>query len=417
MHRCEDNSRLVVLKRRDGVALVTLVTLIVLFGFLAVAVGTLLNQNSASTVVEISSLRALYLAEAGLNDSFWELKYGSKLYGQMSIPPGRIEPRDISFPDGSSGSYHVPEPVTEIVATGLSGGVTRRVRVAIISNTLDFALYSEDSRDVTFKRDVEVTGDVFINGNLTVDTPTDIDTNSVTVHLEEGNEAHYSNGSIFPYVTMSAPPNPPSLNTAWYDSLLIEASSLPYSDEFWGNHTVQDTTLINGSLIVANKATIGRSGGPAVVVVTGAVLLGNKVNVEDSISFIAGSGIAMVNRVVIGETIGASGNICFTKSGIIAVALQCVVNGSVISNGDVSVMRTSEVNGLVYAVNSYQQIIRGGVVRGALWVGRFSSDDLIRRSKIIYSPQYLPSVMPPGVTPPAGTVSIARAANSWREVR
>jgi len=416
MLRCERNSYIIPPEGQEGVALVTLITLIVLFGLLAVAVSTLLNQSSVGAFVEFNNLRALYLAEAGLNDSFWELRYGSKLYGQSSLPLGRIDTREISFHDGSSGHYYVPEPNNEILSTGESDGVKRSVKMAFTSQTLNFAFYTAQPGQISFGKNVKVTGNIFVNGDLTVVTPTNMDTNYVTVYLKVGDEAHYSNGALFPYVTVSSQPAPPVLNTAWYDSLLSEAASQPGGDAVWGSRSVQGTVFINGNLLVGNRASITRSGGPAIVVVTGAIVFSNRVSIADSISFIAGNGIAMLNRVEVGQTTGTSGNICFSRQGIIAIALQCTVNGSVISGGDVSILSNSTVNGLVFAVNRYDQIINGGIVNGVLWVGRLSGDSLKKKSKVIYTPQYLPSGMPPGVTPPGGASGVERVPNSWKEV-
>ena len=67
------------LKKEKGISLLILIIIIALVGITAVGLTTFLSQNIALSLVEKDRARALYLAEMGVADSFWELKYSEKL--------------------------------------------------------------------------------------------------------------------------------------------------------------------------------------------------------------------------------------------------------------------------------------------------------------------------------------------------
>jgi len=406
------------LSSEDGVTLVTLVILIVLFGLLAIAVVTLVNQNAITTFVEGNNLKALYLAEAGLNDSFWELKYGQKLYGMSSEPLGLIGDRNVTFSDGVEGSYRVPEPTTEILSTGICNGVTRKVRVAIQTNSATFSFYVINDNDLLFEKDVSLTGDAFVNGNLTVTTPSGIDTTLMELYLVSGNSAHYSTGDLFPYTSIAEQPTPPSISNTWYDSLLSEAENQSQGDQTWGDRTISGTTLINGSLVINNHSEVTNGGNEkAIVVVTGSVSMEIGVEIGDNIYFVVGGSIDLSNNVVVGNTTGRSGNLLYTRSGSIAFSNNVIVNGSVVANGSVTFNNNVIINGLLFTNNEIVLGNKGFDLYGECWVGEFSSNTVTRDTDIIFSPDYIPVEMPPGVSAPEMSAGIEIVENSWREVR
>lgn len=396
-----------------GVALVTLIAMLAVFGVVAVAVGYMLTQGTSSTFVSLSATRAFYLAEAGLNDSFWELKYGSKLYGAPGDPLGEIDSRSITFGDGASGSYTVEEPTNEIVATGEVGGVKRRVRVMVTNAKVSYTLYVCNRGNVTIDKNTEVSGNIFINGNVIVKTPTDIDTNITVLYLNESDDAHYSNGAMFPYRTLSHAPEDPVLNTSWYDSLLAVAATQHAGNETWKNKTIQNTLYIKGDLTIEKSLT---TGGSAVVVVDGSVSLKNNATVDDSIIIISEQGINIGNNVEIGNTRGKSGNLLFSKSAPISIGNNAVVNGSVVSKDDMTIGGNAEVCGLVFC-NGELSIDNGGMdVNGELWTSSLSGNTLSKNSKVVYNSSYISSALPPGVTNPSSQGRVNYCVNGWREL-
>jgi len=406
------------LSSEDGVALITLVILIVLFGLLAVAVVTLVNQNAITTFVEGNNLKALYLAEAGLNDSFWELRYGQKLYGMPSEPLGLIGDRNVTFSDGVEGSYRVLEPTTEILSTGVCNGVTRKVRVAIQSNSATFGFFTINNNDLVFERNVNITGDAFVNGDLTVTTPSAIDTTLMELFLMCGNSAHYSTGEIFPYTSITQQPDPPSISNAWYDSLLLEAENQSWGIKFWGDRTISGTTLIDGTLIISNNSDITNGGSEtAVVVVTDVVSMGNRTRIGDNIYFIVGDLITLWNNVEIGNTTGRSGNLLYMRSGSIVVSNNVTINGSIVSNGSVIFGNNVTINGLLFATDLIVMGNRGFDLHGSCWAGGFFLNTVSRDTDVIFTQNYMPDVMPPGVTGPGMSSGVEIVRNSWREVR
>ena len=71
------------IKNQQGISLLVLIIMIVLVGIIALGITAFLIQNIALSLIEKDRARALYLAEAGLSDSFWELKIKENFMGHL----------------------------------------------------------------------------------------------------------------------------------------------------------------------------------------------------------------------------------------------------------------------------------------------------------------------------------------------
>ncbi|MCD6379340.1 hypothetical protein J7M07_02690, partial [bacterium] len=199
----------------NGIALISLIILIALFGLLAAGVVGMLVQDSASHVVELNRARAFYLAEAGLNDSFWEIKYEEKLYGPPSEAYGVISERDVSFEGGITGTYRAVDSTGVIESSGSAGGVERDLRQSYNSAGKSYVLYRYGAAGpLNVLMHAQITGNVFNNGSVVVNNPASIDSNSVDLYLPSGESANYSGGQFFPFETISPIPDQPILNTS-----------------------------------------------------------------------------------------------------------------------------------------------------------------------------------------------------------
>ena len=268
------------IKNQQGISLLVLIIMIVLVGIIALGITAFLIQNIALSLIEKDRARALYLAEAGLSDSFWELKNKGKLYGPPTQPLGQIDQQTINFSDGTSGNYQVPQPVDSIVSTGTYNGIVRKVKVGINFSPKDYVLFSGKVGDFDFANRCLVEGNVFVNGNVVVELPANIDTTKMKLYLPKGNIAKYEDDSDFPYISLESPPSLPSLDIYYYDSLLAIAGMQLDGDIDWqGTQNFSSGVIyINGNLNIQATATISAISGPCTVVVSGRITMQGKGN-------------------------------------------------------------------------------------------------------------------------------------------
>lgn len=403
------------LEGEEGISLVILTIMIVLIGITAVGVVVFLGQNIALSSMERDRTRALCLAEMGMADSFWELRYSEKLYGAPSQPYGEIDAQTVSFGDGTSGTYAVSEPDDSIVSTGVYNGITRQVKVGIENLTDIYAFFAASPGDFTFNKNCQVVGNCFVNGSVTVRTPTNIDTLEITLYLPPGETATYQGGGAFPFTTVDPAPSLSGLNLTYYDSLLSSAASQPSGDSVWSSDRVlPDVVLIDGDLNMRKNISISTAGSFSLVVANGQITIGKNVNIADSIQFIAKLGVNCNANVRVGSTTGRSGNSLFTRSGLLKLGKNNVVNGSLLSNKAVQINQGSEMNGLVYG-GTESTVQKNVTISGCFWGHGFSNDRINDGCRVIWKPEYVPSPLPPGVSG-MGSSSISFVQNSWREL-
>ena len=403
------------LKGEKGITLVILIIMIALVGITAVGVTAFLLQNIALSSMEKDRARALYLAEMGVADSFWELKYSDKLYGDSSQAYGQIDTQIVDFGDGTSGTYTVPEPDDSIVSTGTYKGIVRRVKVEIENLAINYAFFAASSNDFTFSKNCQVVGSCFVNGSVEVKTPTNIDTLQMTLYLPCGETAAYQGGGAFPFTAVDSAPTLADLDLTYYDNLLNLAASQPSGDSTWNSDRVlPDTVLINGDLTIKKNKSITTAGSSSLVVVTGEIKVEKNVDIADSIQFIAQSDIDIADGVTVGSTTGRSGNLLFVKQGKLTLGKNGSVNGSVLSNQKIQVKEGAEVNGFVY-VGTEADVGKNVIISGCLWGHTLKNEKIEQGSSIIWNSGYIPSPLPPGVSS-IGSSSISFVQNSWQEL-
>lgn len=416
------------LGNQQGISLLVLVIMIVLVGIIAAGITAFLIQNLALSLSEKDRARALYLAEAGFTDSFWELKNRQKLYGLPAQPFGQIDQQTINFADGTKGTYETPEPIDSIVSIGTYKGIVRKTKAEIILVPKDYVLFSGEKRDFRFAQSCQVEGNVFVNGNVTVRRSSNIDTTKMRLYLPKGNTAQYEpGGSGFPYISLESPPALPSLDTHYYDSLLtLHQSQLP-GDVVWQNTQFLNsgTILINGNLTIKAPAEIS-SLGFTTVVVTGWIRMLAQANgnilIKNNIKFVAKGVIEiLIQRIQIGLTTGRSGNLLYSAKEVRtndgSSANRAVINGSIVSPQSVSLGNWAIVNGFIYAGNT-AQVGQQVSLNGAIWAGNFSDGITVGTtgSKVgfIWRGDYIPSPLPRGIAEIQPNVELV--ANSWKEI-
>ena len=412
-------------KNQNGISLLMLTILIVLVGIIAIGITVFLIQNLALSLTEKDRARALYLTEAGLADSFWELKNNEKLYGLSDQPFGQIDQQSVVLFDGTTGTYEVNKPTDSIVSIGAYKGIVRKVRAKIILVPKDYVLFSGEKRDFRFARSCQVEGNVFVNGNVTVGRPSNIDTTKMKLYLPKGNTAEYESGSGFPYISLESPPTLPPLNSYYYDSLLGVAGMQQPRDILWQQSQLLDpgVIFINGNLTIrVNNAPISISSlGATIVVVTGKVTMISKKNrsilIGDNAEFVAKGEIELqTSEIKIGLSTGRSGNLLYSNS-MVVINDKNLINGGVVSPEMLTIGNQATVNGFIYAGN-IAQVRRRVIINGAVWAGNFSDGTILgttgNRVDFIWRGDYIPSPLPRGIAEIQPSVELV--ANSWKEI-
>lgn len=107
----------------DGMVLVMALMVVTALGIFAACLSTLISAGSMKAQLELERTQALYLAEAGLSASIWELKKGIDFDedGLGNIPPKKFGP-------GTYQVTHIPSMLA-IEAAGTVNDVNRKVRI------------------------------------------------------------------------------------------------------------------------------------------------------------------------------------------------------------------------------------------------------------------------------------------------
>lgn len=113
--------------QRGAILFLTLIVLLFLTTF-GSALILMVFSRFTSSYLEYDRLKALYLAEAGISKSLWELKKGldSDRDGLGNIPKTRLG-------EGHFWVLHDPRSLT-IVSTGEANDVERTVRIVYVGN-------------------------------------------------------------------------------------------------------------------------------------------------------------------------------------------------------------------------------------------------------------------------------------------
>jgi hypothetical protein len=140
---------------------------------------------------------------------------------------------------------------------------------------------------------VTINGDVFINGNISMG-------NGATIHGNSQATGNNTGGSVTGTrdANVTAPTNPPYIDTTYYLAQLAIAAGYSASNPTWNGGTITGTTYIHGNLTLKGNITVS---GNALVVVTGTIDLNNNCTISvpagTSITVIAGGAVTFNNNV------------------------------------------------------------------------------------------------------------------------
>ncbi len=335
------------MKNRKGVSVIAVVITMMLVLMISLTAASLIGISARSAADNQISLKAFYIAEAGIQHYMKQLSADP----DWSVPPSGGSK---SFSGGSfniSWSGASKDKIT-VVSTGTLpvGGknYTRTVRTTVDRNpwgfTGNYILYplavntGASPTNITF---VYLTGGDMLLGN------------DVRVFAALGSGDVQSTGSVYKpgWFTwrrdsansdQSIASNLPILNTSPYDSELAIASSYSPAGTVTlsGNQTLSGYTYINGDLVIDSSAKINAGSVPPTIVVTGNITMNggtysNRTVIADGIKMISGGStiiggpVADTNNYV---RIG-SGNVLYSSDGFLARGLSYTAGASGDGNG------------------------------------------------------------------------------------
>ena len=403
-------------KNKKGfVLLLTLVVMAVLAAIAGSLILTL-SGNFRNLSFQANDSKAFWLAEAGIADA-----------------TKRLNKSEITLADGAStaipnvslagGLYSVDlarqgNDVT-LTATGTMNGQTRQVQqIRAISSSFPiafkYAVFSDNSNDVTLKignnssATVSISGDLFYNANPGVDTVEVQTASAVTQGLVYADTVTGSGT----YTKASGNPNPvptfPSFDRTYYDQVISTADV-----QASANLDLSGNSVLNlaGQTYYYKSVTIA---GSAHVNGTGVIVATKAVTIKDST--VMGSGVYIISKKAITVQDSATTDTNCVLFSLEGITLKSTVNvrGSLITieSGDVVTLQDSTVfAGIIFAYQA--KLIDSAVVNGSVVAHRFTNNQIANNVHATFNDSYIPINIPTGFT---GNVSYANKANSWREL-
>jgi len=347
-----------------GVILLLTFIFMVVLSIITIAFLFMISTQTKGRGYDIISHKALWLAEAGIQQVLYQLKNDA---GYRNSPATVTESL-------GSGSYSVcvskDGDIYTLSSTGTVDVLSRQIEQTVEvagEASWDFAEYmlyfGTTAGNYSIGRDSVFSGSIFVKGNLTIDRDSTIDGDVLaTGNITLGRDVTVT-GDVLP--GSEAPATMPALDTATYDAQIATAATYPS-----GNRTFSG--VISGTNYVNGKATInGNISGTGTIVATGDVVINEDMQVGDSITLIAGDELKAKEGYLIGDhcTLYASTEVSLAKSGTFGSAS---IGSVIISPQDVVIKENNKIYGLVFAADQIS-IGKDSEVTGNVAGGRINS--------------------------------------------
>lgn len=358
---------------KKGLALVTMIYIILVFSVMAVGFVYLLFSEARLGVSEQRHNRAFYIAEAGRTFALRKL-IG---YGDWTQEMGFSVTR--AFDGGHFQLTTTGESANQLTLNSIGvltlEGTTyvSRVRATIVraggGGLGDYALYAfafpSGDGDANLGSNVIINGDIYVNADLVIGS-------NVTINGDASASGDVSlgiNSSITgeTSINVDPPADPPSLETTYYLQQIALAAASPYGNQSWGSRALSGTTYVNGNLSISNNANITLTG-VATVVVTGTLNTNNNVNYGANLTLIAGGAVSIQNNVNIGAnntwysntgfninnnadigTVTVGSGTVFLTPGYFNISNNCDFYGLIFAGGTVSIGTNANITGTLIA--------------------------------------------------------------------
>lgn len=373
---------------------------LILFSIFFVQGGRLRSVTGGSNY-----LKALYIAEAGLNKAMWNLATPVSSGGKGIS--WRTSGTSESYVGGSY-NISVTDSATHeitIISTGEIGGLSRTVQQKLLLESFpaafDYALYSNSNLGMSGS--VHISGDIYSNGDTRMTGSCRVD-NGKVYYSEDGSvsgsgSCQYADGG-----TPSPVPEMPALDTSYYDSQISIAQSMaPGPKSYSGSSDIYlngATIYVNGNLNISGSGTIH---GPGGFVATGTINISGSRGTDGSeIKFIS------KGELSVSGSSGMPNSSFYSKDDLSVSGSGRFIVGSFITESDLKMSGSVTLQGMGYA---------GGAAKfsGSIQVvGSLVSNSVSGLSgsiSVTYDKSSLPGEAPAGFS---GT-KLSKVKGSWKE--
>lgn len=380
---------------RSGAILGMVLVIVLAISVVGLGLVQLGNVNAVEMARTVNGDQSFWSAEAGLHQA------GAILTGNPSVRKGFFPYPFAGMGFGYAGRILSADNINfEIVSTGIwqnSVSIVRRF-IKIEDGwpaAFDYALFSGETMKLA--KDTSVTGqgengDIYAGEGYT---------SGSKIPLTNGCEIYDGVAAGYPLPTIV--PDVPTLDTTYYDNLLLQAVTSPNgacpASLGGGTYFVNQTINITGSI-----------NGPGILVVNGSVTIASATAViGDSITIIALGPLSISSTSTLGS------NDMFYSATSIKIAKENTFSAGdsvLITPGTIDIQKTFQFAGLIFAgggivmdkATGTTATITGCVVTGG--------DLTIKKDfNVIYDAAQLPDTILPGITP-----EIVVTDGPWSEV-
>jgi len=379
-----------------GFAIVASVFIVIVLAAIGIFAVSMLSTDIEISSDTLRSTQAFYIAEAGLERVFCELKNDGDFRATPTTVTGNIGEGSFSVTVTKDASTYT------LTSTGTVGAVQRRMTQTVVAtpDVFDYAV-SVNENDLLIDNNVAIVGDVYGNEDVEVTSNA-----SVTGGLVYADDVTGSGT----YTEASDPPDPvptyPTFNTTWYDTQISNAGSPDDLTVSEGTLTLDAEANNNyKKLTVQGTATVE---GPGTIVCTDNVELKDDGTITSNVSIISDKQILMSNDGHI-----ESGALTYANEGFILQndAIMDAANIIVPTSGyQIEMKDNSNMTGAVYAnhlkLQNYASIV------GSVVTNTFESDKIQDDVTVTYSEDVLGGI-PTGMEASSVTV---RVQTDWDEI-
>ncbi|MDD5593653.1 MAG: hypothetical protein PHG97_02785 [Candidatus Margulisbacteria bacterium] len=359
-------------RNRRGFTIIAAVFIILVVAVFALVTLSFVSSDAVISVKNYYSLKVFYISEAGAEYYTKQLKGDS----DWTTPP-TVETKAVGggyFSIVTSQEAQDSITFTSMGVLTIEGrSYTRAIRISLSrSNILsdlskNYAIYMGSGDGATIGNSSIVRADVFVSGNLTLGSGAQITGDAAATGNISGGTVLGSRETYVP-----PPANPPTLDSAYYDNLTIEAKAnptYPRGNRNFSGSLAPGTHLVDGNVTIGSpsQSTLTLTG-VTTIVATGSILIGNSQTIGNYLTVIAAGPITIGNSSRIGDgglwysgisiTMGNSPDIADVASGIgtafitpgnIVAGNSCDFKGLVFAGGSLTMGNSLQFSGLIVA--------------------------------------------------------------------
>jgi hypothetical protein len=383
-------------RAHEGYILAWVLVVVLILACAGMTIMEMSRNESALVSRDEKYLKALNLAESGVDFALYRMKGEIGWTGNTGT---QKLTDDQSF---AATVAALPQPQWyRITSVGSAGRFSKTVTLDVQvkphgpwPDAFEYALFwgnpSSAGTSVLLRNNMQVEGNVFGYGGFTLENNAVIDgTLAATGTITGGGTAQ-----IIP--APQPPPERATLNTSTYDGLIKEALEKPNAPADWRIDNGNRYTLPNGLWLVRGNAYVDTNAilyGPGKLVASGDIIISNGASVLENASLIAGGRVVFLNN---SRMEGTAGCVIFARS-LVEFNNNADVTSkvAVLSPGTIKLYNNGMFNGIVFG--SSVLCSNNARVTGAVYADTFVCDQVLNNFEVIYDPTLLDMPLPDGI--------------------